>query len=552
MDSSLMHKSLLLQQGRYIQRNNRKGKENDRVNGRSEMMGANAQQKFKSLLQKQKNNLYPQQLKQMKPPGKENHSFVNISDKENQMVIANNNRERQGTSKFARTENYDQNGGINRNPNLNVSISNHCQVFPQEKESNLTSIHSLNGVDEKQKGANIHVFNNNSSKNSQNKALKNNLYFNSKLRDQNSKIEEETYEVSNQETTNIKKLTSLSTRDKLSDDKSSISKTRKALENIYIENDSIFTKSDKSREACDPMEFCLDNIGNYYDRLVREKGKTGSIACGGDIFEVQKCLKQNMRVILFDWLLDLCQKWKMKLRTFVITITFTDAVLMRCTVTKEIFQLVGLACLFITGKFEEIYPPSLEEYLESCNNAYSREQLLQIETIILNSIQFNLVILNHLDILELNLKQRMTINSKKVKIYHPDFSPKEQEIITKVNQLSEMFLMICLYDHKVHMLNMNNVVDFCIINALRFVDLQGNEFHYKGISSNLLGEFSLKRNDLSVYLKGLPGLSIEEFAEIEGVMKGMMKTVFDSRQYSIIIKYRQFFVKTLRTYFDMI
>ena len=510
METRHMHKSLYFQPNKFNRVQVKRDKENDKLPSHAQVLGENAQQKFKSLLQKQKNNLYPKTLKQFKALGKENHSFVNVGNKENQVGYANN-------KKIGSTHGVPSNGfrptRRNGDQALNISISKHCKTFGMEKDRNLTSINSFSNQEGSRKRNVFEALNSN-------------------------------------HLANLSKEIP-STQDGLSQDKSFELTKKKALNQIYLESGSFFAEKKPERKPCDPMEFFLDNIGKYYDRLVNERGQNGSIACGGDIFEVQKCLKQNMRIILFDWLFDLCQKWKMKLRTFVITITFTDAVLIRCTVTKEIFQLVGLACLFIAGKFEEIYPPSLEEYLDSCNNAYSREQLLQIETIILNSIQFNLVILNHLDILEYNLKQRLAINNKEIKIYNSGLSDNEQKVLSKLTSLSQMFLMICLYDHRVHLMDMNCVVDFCIINAIRFVERDNCEIIYRGVSSNLLGNFTHAAKDLEVFLSMMGGMGLVDFHVIENMMKEMMKTVFDSRQYSIIIKYRQFFVKTLRTYFDM-
>lgn len=524
METRHMTKSLYIQQQKYTRVQLKSKKENEKPGPHP--VGDNAQQKFKSLLQKQKNNLYPKKLKQFRA-GKENHSFVNVGNKENHMGYANNrNTSKSGTMNGPLLRNTQRRG----DSNLNISISKHCKTFASDKVSNMTSLHSLANKD----GGKLR-----------------NVFNPVNINEQTSRNQEEGSNMIIEESEMPKHKQVPSTSEDFSEAKNFELTKKKALNKIYIESGSFFKEEAKVREPCDPMEFFLNSIGDYYDRLIQERGQNGSIACGGNIFEVQKCLKQNMRVILFDWLFDLCQKWKMKLRTFVITITFTDAVLIRCTVTKEIFQLVGLACLFIAGKFEEIYPPSLEEYLDSCNNAYSREQLLQIETIILNSIQFNLVILNHLDILEYNLKQRLEINGRAIKIYNSQFTTKEADILKKLNSLSEMFLMICLYDHRVHLMNMNAVVDFCIINALRFLEKGDLEISYRGVSSKILKKYSPNAKDVEIFLGCMDGMKIEEFKVVEKMMKEMMKTVFDSRQYSIIIKYRQFFVKILRTYFNM-
>jgi hypothetical protein len=33
----------------------------------------------------------------------------------------------------------------------------------------------------------------------------------------------------------------------------------------------------------------------------------------------------------------------------------------------------------IVGKYEEIYPPVLKDYVTVCDNAYSKEQILEME-----------------------------------------------------------------------------------------------------------------------------------------------------------------------------
>ena len=44
----------------------------------------------------------------------------------------------------------------------------------------------------------------------------------------------------------------------------------------------------------------------------------------------------------------------------------------------------------IVGKFEEIYPPLLKDYVAVCDNAYSKKQILQMEAKILSKINFKL------------------------------------------------------------------------------------------------------------------------------------------------------------------
>ena len=45
-------------------------------------------------------------------------------------------------------------------------------------------------------------------------------------------------------------------------------------------------------------------------------------------------------------------------------------------------QLVGIASLFISSKFEEIYAPELKDFVHVCDNAYTKEEILGISKFI--------------------------------------------------------------------------------------------------------------------------------------------------------------------------
>lgn len=55
----------------------------------------------------------------------------------------------------------------------------------------------------------------------------------------------------------------------------------------------------------------------------------------------------------------------------------------------------------LVGKYEEIYPPNLKDYVQICDNAYSKEQILEMESLVLKSLEFNLVRPTPLEFLDL-------------------------------------------------------------------------------------------------------------------------------------------------------
>lgn len=56
-----------------------------------------------------------------------------------------------------------------------------------------------------------------------------------------------------------------------------------------------------------------------------------------------------------------------------------DRFLSQNQVQRRHLQLVGITCLMIVGKYEEIYPPILKDYVAVCDNAYTRDQILEME-----------------------------------------------------------------------------------------------------------------------------------------------------------------------------
>jgi cyclin B len=53
-------------------------------------------------------------------------------------------------------------------------------------------------------------------------------------------------------------------------------------------------------------------------------------------------------------------------------------------------QLVGVSALLITTKYEEIYPPNLKDFVYITDNAYTKEEILEMECDILCVLDFNL------------------------------------------------------------------------------------------------------------------------------------------------------------------
>lgn len=52
--------------------------------------------------------------------------------------------------------------------------------------------------------------------------------------------------------------------------------------------------------------------------------------------------------------------------------------------------MLGITVLFIISKYEEIYPPEIEKFVEMTDNAYTVEELLSMETDVLETVELRI------------------------------------------------------------------------------------------------------------------------------------------------------------------
>ena len=61
------------------------------------------------------------------------------------------------------------------------------------------------------------------------------------------------------------------------------------------------------------------------------------------------------------------------------------------TLNPEDLHLIGVTCMFIACKYEEIYPPELRTILRVIDNAVTREEVCALESEILQKLDFDMV-----------------------------------------------------------------------------------------------------------------------------------------------------------------
>lgn len=107
-----------------------------------------------------------------------------------------------------------------------------------------------------------------------------------------------------------------------------------------------------------------------------------------------------MRQILVDWLVDVHTSFELREQTLFLALAYLNAYAAVHDITKHEYQLVGVACLWIASKYEEIYPPRMRNYVEVTDSSYSTAELKAMEGRILLALSFNLTRITPLALLE--------------------------------------------------------------------------------------------------------------------------------------------------------
>ncbi|CAD8181946.1 unnamed protein product [Paramecium pentaurelia] len=157
---------------------------------------------------------------------------------------------------------------------------------------------------------------------------------------------------------------------------------RRESERIQIE-----IENEKSKEIKNPQKVSLYSDEIIQHLLIEEnKYQIDQYMTP----EMQPNINMKMRAILVDWLIDVHAKFKLRDETLYLTISLIDRYLAKEQVTRLRLQLVGVAALFIACKYEEIYPPALKDFVYITDNAYVKSDVLEMEGLILQALDFNI------------------------------------------------------------------------------------------------------------------------------------------------------------------
>ncbi|KFP73387.1 Cyclin-A1, partial [Apaloderma vittatum] len=104
----------------------------------------------------------------------------------------------------------------------------------------------------------------------------------------------------------------------------------------------------------------------------------------------QPDITTRMRAILVDWLVEVGEEYKLQTETLYLAVNFVDRFLSCMSVIRGKLQLVGTAAILLAAKYEEIYPPEVNELVYITDYTYTKKQVLRMEQLLLKVLAFDL------------------------------------------------------------------------------------------------------------------------------------------------------------------
>lgn len=157
----------------------------------------------------------------------------------------------------------------------------------------------------------------------------------------------------------------------------------------HLEDEGWSSKNytDIDEDLKDP-QMCGSYAADIYQHLRMAELKRRPATNFMEVF--QRDINASMRGILVDWLVEVADEYKLVPDTLYLTISYVDRFLSGNLVQRQRLQLLGVSCMLIASKYEEICAPQVDDFCFITDNTYTREEVLDMERQVLNYLRFEL------------------------------------------------------------------------------------------------------------------------------------------------------------------
>lgn len=155
------------------------------------------------------------------------------------------------------------------------------------------------------------------------------------------------------------------------------------------------------RDVQHPIDYALPCQHSMLRSMHRDgDGSFATTRATEQCLALQQEINVRMRRILIEWLVDVHLKFRLLPETLFLCVSLMDRFCKGKLVQKKNYQLLGVTCMLIAGKYEEIYPPRIMDYVEITDRAYSKDDVRKMEVMVLSEVHFELTLTSTFRFLE--------------------------------------------------------------------------------------------------------------------------------------------------------
>ncbi|XP_074522058.1 G2/mitotic-specific cyclin-B2 isoform X2 [Halichoeres trimaculatus] len=151
-------------------------------------------------------------------------------------------------------------------------------------------------------------------------------------------------------------------------------------------SEALLAVQDVDEDDADQPQLCSEYVKDIYKYL--------------HVLEEQQAIRANymqdyeiterMRALLIDWLVQVHSRFQLLQETLYLTVAVLDRFLQVQPVSRRKLQLAGVTAMLVACKYEEMYAPEVGDFAYITDNAFTKSQILEMEQLVLRSLNFQL------------------------------------------------------------------------------------------------------------------------------------------------------------------
>ncbi|XP_067622009.1 G1/S-specific cyclin-E [Eurosta solidaginis] len=174
-------------------------------------------------------------------------------------------------------------------------------------------------------------------------------------------------------------------------------------------------------------------------QLMCKKDQQAACLRSGSMLERHSSLQPRMRAILLDWLIEVCEVYKLHRETYYLAVDYLDRYLsVQKNIQKTHLQLIGITCLFVAAKVEEIYPPKIGEFAYVTDGACQESDILQHEVLLLQTLEWSINPVTPMG--WLGVYMQLNVNNRTPASFKRNLSKAKTSVLTNNEDTNDAFI----------------------------------------------------------------------------------------------------------------